>query len=75
MRGKAYCFFHMPGGRNARGQTRARNKPLKLPDLVDRDAIQSALNQVLKAIGSSKISPKAAGQILFGLQIASGKFR
>jgi len=75
MRGKAYCYFHMPGGRNARGQSRARHKPLKLPDLVSRNAIQSALNHVLNAIGSSKISTKAAGQLLFGLQIASDKFR
>ena len=75
MRGKAYCYFHMPGSRNAQGQSRARHKPLKLPDLVSRSAIQSALGQVLDAIGSSKIGPKAAGQLLFGLQIASDKFR
>ena len=75
MRGKAYCYFHMPGRRNAQGQSRARQKTLKLPELVDRSAVQSALGQVLNAICSSKVTPRAAGQLLFGLQIASGKFR
>jgi len=71
LRGKAYCYFHVPGRRNAQGQRRPRNKPLQIPALVDRGAIQTALSQVLNAIGSSKISTKAAGQLLFGLRIAS----
>jgi hypothetical protein len=57
------------------GQGRARKKPLKLPALTDRNAVQIAVNQVLDAIGSSTISTRSAGQLLFGLQIASDNFR
>ena len=75
MRGMAYCFFHAPARRPMQGQSRARKKPLKLPALTDRNAVQVAINQVLDAIGSSTISPRSAGQLLFGLQIASDSFR
>jgi hypothetical protein len=75
MRGMAYCFFHAPGRRPAQGQSRVHKKSLKLPALVDRNAIQIALGQVLDAIDSSTISAKSAGQLLFGLRIASDNFR
>lgn len=75
LRGMAYCFFHVPGRRNAQGQSRAHKKPLKLPPLIDRNAVQSAINQVLSAIGSSRVSPRSAGQLLYGLRIASDNFR
>ena len=75
MRGMAYCYFHVAGRRAAQGQSRARKKPLKLPALTDRNAVQVAVNQVLDAIGSSAISPRSAGQLLFGLRIASDNFR
>jgi hypothetical protein len=71
----AYCFFHVPGRRAAQGQSRAHKKPLKLPALTDRNAVQVAVNQVLDAIGSSSISPRSAGQLLFGIRIASDNFR
>jgi len=75
MRGMAYCYFHTPGRRSAQGQGRAQKKPLKLPVLDDRTAIQIAVTQVLNAIGSSKISRRSAGQLLYGLQIASEVLR
>jgi len=71
----AYCFFHAPGRRNAHGQCQARKKPLNLSPLVDSAAIQSALGQVLEAIGSSKLSSRSAGQLLFGLRIAADNLR
>ena len=71
MRGTAYCFFHAPGRRNAQGQRRAHKKSLKLPGLVDCEAVNIALVQVLNAIASSKLDPGNAGQLLFGLRIAS----
>ena len=73
MRGMAYCYFHTPGRRSA--QDRVQKKPLKLPALDDRTAIQIAVTQVLNAIGSSKINRRAAGQLLYGLQIASENLR
>jgi hypothetical protein len=75
MRAMAYCFYHAPGRRPAQGQSRAHKKPLKLPPLTDRNAVQAAICQVLDALGSSAISPKSAGQLLFGLRIASDNFR
>jgi hypothetical protein len=75
MRGTAYCFFHAPGRRNVQGQTRAHKKPLKLPPLTNRNAVRAAVSQVLDAIFSSSVSPKSAGQLLFGLRIASDNFR
>jgi hypothetical protein len=57
------------------GQGRAHKKPLKLPALTDRNAVQVAIHQVLDAISSDTISQRSAGQLLFGLQIASGNFR
>ena len=75
MRGMAYCYFHRPGRRPALGQSQARKRPLKLPPLTDRYGVQVAISQVLNALVSSKISPRAAGQILFGLQTASDMFR
>jgi hypothetical protein len=73
MRAMAYCYFHTPERRSAQG--RAQKKPLKLPALDDRAAIQIAVTQVLNAIGSSRISPRSAGQLLYGLQIASEVLR
>ena len=40
MRAMAYCYFHTPERRSAQG--RAQKKPLKLPALDDRAAIQIA---------------------------------
>lgn len=75
MRAMAYCYFHTPGRRSAQGQGHAQKKPLKLPALDDRAAIQIAVTQVLNAIGSSKINRRTAGQLLYGLQIASENLR
>jgi len=73
--GMVYCYYHAPGRRNASGQTRAHKKPLKLPALVDREAVQFALGQVLDAMLSSRVNSRTAGQLLFGLQIAADSFR
>ena len=75
MRGMAYCFFHAPARRLMQGQGRAHKKPLKLPALTDHNAIQVAVQQVLNAITSSAITPRAAGQLLYGLQTVSDTFR
>ena len=71
LRGMAYCYFHVPGRSPAQGQSRARRNPLKLPSLADRYAVQIAMSQVLNAMASSKISPRTAGQLLYGLQTAT----
>jgi hypothetical protein len=43
--------------------------------MKDRSAIQLALGQVLSAINSSKINARSAGQLLYGIQIASDNIR
>jgi len=43
--------------------------------MKDRSAIPLALGQVLSAITSSKINARSAGQLLYGIQIASGNIR
>ena len=75
MRGMAYCFFHRPGRRNAEGRRSPRNKPLELPNLVDRAAILASISQVLNALGSQKISRRAAGQLIHALQVAASSLR
>jgi len=75
LRGMTYCYFHVPGRRPAQGQGRVSNRPFKLPVMKDRSAIQLALGQVLSAINSSKINARSAGQLLYGIQIASDNIR
>ncbi len=75
MRGMAYCYFHVPGRRSSQGRSQARLRPLKLPAMVDRNAVQIALTQVLNAIGPRKISQKSAGQMLFGIRMALDNLR
>jgi hypothetical protein len=75
MRGMAWCYFHVPGRRSSQGRSQARLKPLKLPALVDRKAVQIAITQVLNAMGPRKISQESAWKMLFGLRIASDNLR
>ncbi len=75
MRGTAYCYFHAPARRLMQGHSRVHKKPLTLPALTDRSAIQAAVHQVLDAISASTITDRSAGQFLFGLQIASDSLR
>ena len=44
---------------------------LDLPVIEDRSAIQLALTQVLQDLGAKRLDPRRAGQLLYGLQIAS----
>ena len=46
-------------------------KKLEIPDLTNPGNIQTALTQVLDALGSSRLAPRQAGLLLYGLQIAS----
>jgi hypothetical protein len=69
--GKPYCYFHIRLHRPARRPNPIPEKPLKLPDLTDPGNIQTALAQVLDALGSSRLAPRHAGLLLYGLQIAS----
>ena len=75
LQGKPYCYFHF----------RAHQQRHRAPDpfadhiafvfdpplLEDRSAIQLAISEVVRALGSKRIDPKRAGTLLYGLQLAS----
>ena len=71
LRGTPYCYFHSPLHRPATEKTPGADKPIEIPVLEDRSAIQVALAQVLNGLASSKLDPRRAGLFLYGLQIAS----
>jgi hypothetical protein len=45
-------------------------KPFQLTPPENADAFQAALSEILDAIASSRITPKRAGTLLYGLQLA-----
>jgi len=70
MRSHCFCYFH------AKLHTRtsydaARFGPLTLPVLEDPAAIQIAISRIFEAMLNGRIESKLAGQLLYGLQIAS----
>jgi hypothetical protein len=67
----SYCYFHARIHRMNKGLNKSPDEPLELPMLEDRSAILIALTQVLNALGSARLGPRAVGQLLYGLQIAS----
>ena len=71
LHGKPYCYFHIRHHALAQRPNPMREEPLQFPDLADRGNIQTALGQVLDALGSSRLAPRHAGLLLYGLQIAS----
>ena len=69
LRDAAFCYFHAKAH---------RPKPkdpvwadLGFPLLEDPSAIQISVSEVLEAIVCSRLDPRRAGLILYGLQIAS----
>ena len=70
MRSHCFCYFH------AKLHTRTSNDaarfgPLTLPVLEDPAAIQIAISRIFEAMLNGRIESKLAGQLLYGLQIAS----
>ncbi len=68
LRGLPYCYFH---NRLHSRPAATPEKPIEIPVTEDRSAIQLALADVLNALCSSRLDPKRAGLVLYGLQIAS----
>jgi hypothetical protein len=71
LRGKPYCYFHIRRHTLPRRPAPTPEEPLQFPDLTNPGNIQTALTQVLDALGSSRLAPRQAGLLLYGLQIAS----
>jgi hypothetical protein len=72
-----FCYFHRAARERAKRQARhaRQQKPLQLPLLEDREAIQLAIGDVLNALLNDRIDTKKAGLLLYGLQTAAGNAR
>jgi hypothetical protein len=74
LRDKPYCYHHMRVHRlmaAAKKPSKAKEKTFDFDFPDSMVSIQSALYQVMNAIGSSQVSPQRAGSLLYSLQIAS----
>ena len=76
---KPYCYFHMrlhhtmhaAKAESAAAPGAALDATIEIPVMEDRTAVQFALTQVLQGLGARRLEPRRAGQLLYGLQIAS----
>lgn len=74
LRDKPYCYYHMRvhsvmAAAKKPSKSKDRNLEFAFPD--SQVSLQLALFQLLNAIGTSKIDPKRASQLLYCLQIAT----
>src|SRR5580658_1828558 len=79
LRGEHRCYFHHSNHRpEARREAEAIavGYPIQLPVLhfdsfEDRPSVQLCLLEVMNRIANDSLSPKKAGMLLYGLQIAA----
>jgi hypothetical protein len=67
-----YCNYHQRLHKVTRASGSRKNCSFTLPVLEDSAAVQLGLSQVLGLLASGQLEPRRAGQLLYGLQIASG---
>jgi hypothetical protein len=70
VRNTPFCYFHTSLDRSRNPSASNNKEPLHLPSLEDATGVQLALQEILNALGSSRIDPQRAGIYLRGLQIA-----
>ena len=70
LRGAQFCYLHARTRVVVPRRRCFADRPLELPQLENADAIHAALGEILNALASSGISPKRAGTLLNGLQLA-----
>ena len=72
LRDRKYCYYHLM--QRTRRLRRARalrdNVPyrLEIPALDNLYAIRNAITEVVQAVGSGQLDPRAAGKMLYGIQ-------
>ena len=71
LRGFPFCYFHSRSRYPAPARKPSVDQPLELPRLESYVDVGSALNAILQALASSRISTKRAGLLLYNLQLAS----
>ena len=70
LRGTPYCYFHTSLYQARNPSATDSNDPISLPSIEDHRGVQIALQQVLGALGSSRLDPRRAGLYIRGLQLA-----
>ncbi len=74
MRNSAYCYTHAPLHQYPRGP-RPTKKSLQIPKPEDSQSLLAGLKRIMDAILTEEIDPRRAGQLLYGMQIASDSLR
>ena len=78
---RKYCYHHFThrGRRLRRARALRDNIPyrLELPPLEDLAAVQVVLSEIVQALGSGQLDPRAAGKMLYAIQQTTSviKFR
>ena len=77
MNGRDYCHSHLRLRLRLRRMARARRRlaRLKLPPLIDRQAVQTAAVRVRAALAGGHIDSDRAGLIFYGLQMIAANLR
>jgi hypothetical protein len=70
LRGCPFCYFHSRTRVVVPRRRCFAEKPFELTPPKNADAISAALSEILNALASSRITPKRAGTLLYGLQLA-----
>ena len=72
LRDHKYCYYHLMerGRRLRRARALRENVPYRLdiPSLDNLYAIRNAITEVVQAVGSGQLDPRAAGKMLYGIQ-------
>lgn len=71
LRDRSYCFFHQKLHTSLNASKGKKDKFELASSLEDAKGIQIALTQVLEALTESRIDPRRAGLLIYGLQLAS----
>ncbi len=77
LRSRRHCYFHNCIRReHKKNRTDETGKRLfELPLLEDANSVQVALMKVIQMLGSGRLDPRIAGQMLYALQTASCNLR
>jgi len=78
LRNGEYCYFHSRWRSTHVDLSQSAHhvsSMFDLPVLEDADSIQMAVGQIMRMIVCRQVEPRAAGLLLYGLQIASANLR
>ncbi len=70
MRGSAFCYFHGRTPRPAR-QVKPLETKIEIPPVIGSSGCALAVNHIMRALASNRISPRRAAVLLQAVQMAS----